>query len=97
MHRNSTTAHRLIFISPALFAENIGLSETLMNVDLRPGVDLPMLRAELDADPALAALSLEPGHVDQPSLFATLCRHRPAVCGSSRWSPPSPLSPCSAR
>ena len=26
----------LIFISPALFAENIGLSETLMNVVLRP-------------------------------------------------------------
>jgi hypothetical protein len=51
----------LIFISPALFAENIGLSETLMNVVLRPGFDLPMLRAELDADPALAALSLEPG------------------------------------
>jgi hypothetical protein len=57
----------LIFISPALFAENIGLSETLMNVDLRPGVDLPMLRAELDADPALAALSLEPGTlISQP-------------------------------
>ena len=32
-----------------------------MNVDLRPGVDLATLRAELDADPALAALSLEPG------------------------------------
>jgi hypothetical protein len=57
----------LIFISPALFAENIGLSETLMNVVLRPGVDLPMLRAELDADPALAGLSLEPGTlISQP-------------------------------
>ena len=32
-----------------------------MNVVLRPGFNLPMLRAELDADPALAALSLEPG------------------------------------
>ncbi|MBK5331382.1 MAG: hypothetical protein JJD93_05390, partial [Ilumatobacteraceae bacterium] len=51
----------LIFISPALLGENVGLSETLMNVDLRPGVDLAMLRAELDAAPALSALSLEPG------------------------------------
>jgi ABC-type antimicrobial peptide transport system permease subunit len=51
----------LIFISPALFSENIGLALTLMNVDLRPGVDLQTLRAELDADPAVAALSLEPG------------------------------------
>ncbi len=51
----------LIFISPALLAENIGLSETLMNVDLRPGVDLATLRAELDAVPALAALSLDQG------------------------------------
>ena len=57
----------LIFISPALLTENIGLSETLMNVDLRPGVDLPKLRAELDADPALAALSLEQGTlISQP-------------------------------
>jgi|GEM_PF-4774228 len=57
----------LIFISPALFAENIGLSESLMNVVLRPGVDLSTLRAELDADPALSALSVEPGTlISQP-------------------------------
>ena len=68
----------LIFISPALFGENIGLSETLINVDLRPGVDLPKLRADLDADPALAALSLEPG-----TLVSQAARRRE---GPSKWS-----------
>ncbi|MEY2522889.1 MAG: putative transport system permease protein [Ilumatobacteraceae bacterium] len=58
----------LIFISPALLAENVGLSETLMDVDLRPGVDLATLRAELDAaEPAVAALSLDLGTlISQP-------------------------------
>jgi ABC-type antimicrobial peptide transport system permease subunit len=51
----------IIFISAALLTENIGLSETLMDVDLRPGFDLARLRAELDAAPALAALSLDRG------------------------------------
>ena len=41
----------LVFVSPALLAENIGLSMTLMNVDLRPGVDLTTLRAQLDGTP----------------------------------------------
>ena len=52
----------LIFISPALLANpDVGLSATLMDVDLRPGVDLANLRSELDAVPAVAGLSLEPG------------------------------------
>ena len=50
----------IVFVSPALLAENIGLSQTLMNVDLRPGVDLTEFRAQLDAAPGLSALSLEP-------------------------------------
>ena len=62
----------LIFISPALLAENVGLSATLMDVDLRPGMDLATLRAELDAAPALAALSLEPGTLISHSVRAAV-------------------------
>jgi ABC-type lipoprotein release transport system permease subunit len=53
----------LIYISRALLAEDIGLSLTLMSVDLRPDVGLSTLRAELDAAPQLAALTVEPGEL----------------------------------
>ncbi len=58
----------IIFISPALLNEEVGLSQTLMDVDLRPGVDVATLRAELDAaGPAVAALSLDSGTlISQP-------------------------------
>lgn len=57
----------IVVVSPALLAEPIGLSESLMTVDLRPGADLAALRADLDAAPELAALSVEPATlISQP-------------------------------
>jgi hypothetical protein len=52
----------LAAVSPAAFDEpDIGVSDSLMAVDLRPGVDLTMLRAQLDTLPRHDSLSLEPG------------------------------------
>ena len=67
----------IVVISPALLGENIGLSETLMDVDLRPGVDLAKLRAEMDGAPNLAALSVEPGAlISQPVRHAVQAQAR---------------------
>jgi hypothetical protein len=52
----------MVVVSPAMFDEgDIGIADSLMAVDLRPGVDLTTLRAQLDTLPGHDALSLEPG------------------------------------
>ena len=48
-------------VSPGLLAEpDVGLSATIMAVDLRPGVDLAQFRAQLDTLPDSDGLSLDP-------------------------------------
>ncbi len=49
--------------SPALLDEDIGISATLMNVRLAPGVTTSQLRQELDGLPDGAQMVLEPGRV----------------------------------
>jgi putative ABC transport system permease protein len=52
----------LAAVSSAWFHESdIGVGDTLMAVDLRPGVDLPTLRAQLDTLPSHDSFRLEPG------------------------------------
>jgi FtsX-like permease family len=52
----------LVVVSRAMFGEgDIGVADSLMAVDMRPGVDLTTLRAQLDTLPGHEALSLEPG------------------------------------
>ena len=71
----------IVIISPALLGQSVGLSETLMNVDLRPGFDLARLRAELDAAaPNLAALIVEPGE-----LISKPVRHAVQAQASGLW------------
>lgn len=51
-----------VVVSPAMFDEgDIGVADSLMAVDLRPGVDLTTFRAQLDTLAGRDALSLEPG------------------------------------
>ena len=51
-----------VVVSPALMeGYEIGVADSLMAVDLRPGADLTSLRAQLDTLPGTESLSLEPG------------------------------------
>lgn len=59
--------YAIVFVSPALRELPVGLSQTLMVVDLQSGIDNSMLRSQLDAVPALSALSVEPATlISQP-------------------------------